>query len=195
MKRALVLLALGVVAIGSMAYGFSGPCCEPPSEPCCYTSFWVGDPVCFKLVIPFSFFCCTSSDELITAWKIETLDGILIYEHVFADPVPAGTEFTWDQKDMSGQQVAAGFYNIVIATTKGEYKTAIKIVEKDPCCWKILRSRPCGASLCKPYIKVYKCLVPCCEPKPCTGCCFPFPCLNCCGIFSLFFGCCDDNGG
>lgn len=156
MKRALALVALLTVLGGSLGYALGNPCCPPPDEPCCYTAFWAGDQVCFKLVIPFSFFCC-NTDELITGWRIETLDGVTVYQVAFDEPVdPRGFEMRWDQTDASGQQVAAGFYNIVVTTTKGEYKTAIKIVEKDPCCWKILWSKPCGASLCKPYIKVYK---------------------------------------
>ena len=192
MKRALAFGALLALTMGVMGFGFGNSCCPPPTEPCCYTSFWVGDTVCFKLVIPWSFFCCTASDELITGWRIETPDGVVVYEHAFSTPVsPKGFEMQWDQKDMSGQQVAAGFYNIVVTTTKGEYKTAIKIVEKDPCCWTVLKSKPCGVSFCKPYIKVYKCPT-CYAPK--SPCCLPLPCfpwVNC--SVNLFFGCCGDD--
>lgn len=178
------------MTMGILGYGFGdSSCCPPPTEPCCYTSFWMGDTVCFKLVVPFSLFCCCCEEkELVTGWRIETMDGMVVYEYAFADPVSPGYEIQWDQKDMAGQQVAAGFYNIVVTTTKDEYKTTIKIEEKDPCCWKVLRSRPCGVSWCKPYIKVYRC-PSCCLPKP--SCCFPFPCTNCC--ISLFFGCCDND--
>ncbi len=192
MKRALAFGALLVVSLGSLGYGFQSSCCPPPTEPSCYTSFWVGDTLCFKLIIPWSFFCCNSSDELIIGWHVETLEGVVVYEYTYSDPVsPHDFVMQWDQKDLTGQQVAAGFYNIVITTTKGEYKTTIKIVEKDPCCWSILKSKPCGASLCNPYIKVYKC-PSCCVPTP--SCCLPLPCISCggCGI-SLFFGCCKDD--
>jgi hypothetical protein len=182
MKRALVLVALLTMAMGSLGYGFGGACCPEPEEPCCYTAFWVGETVYFKLVIPFGFFCCPT-DELIVGWRIETLDGALVYEYTFTEPVAPGTEIQWDQRDLAGQQVAASFYNIVITTTKGEYRTAIKIVERTPCCWTILRSKPCGVSFCKPYIKVYR-RPSCCLPKP--SCCLPSPCR-----VSFFLGCCN----
>ncbi|MGY4706995.1 hypothetical protein ACVNPS_04485 [Candidatus Bipolaricaulota sp. J31] len=187
MKRAFVFAAMLAVVMGSLGYGFGDSCCPPPDEPCCYTSFWMGDPVCFKLVVPFSFFCCCGDKELIVSWRIEALDGTLVYQHTYTTPISPGTEIRWDQVDMAGQQVPAGFYNIVITTTEDEYRTAIKIVEKSPCCWTILRSKPCGISFCKPYIKVYKC-PSCCEP----ACCLPLPCLGCCNV-TLFFGCCSDD--
>lgn len=191
MKRALALGALLAVTLGSLGLGFGDTsCCPPPTEPRCYTAFWVGDTICFKLVVPFSFLCCCCGDEeLITGWRVETPDGVVVYEHSYPEPVPPrGFVMQWDQRDMAGQQVAAGFYNLVVTTTEGEYKTTIKLVERDPCCWTILRSKPCGISLCKPYIKVYRC--PSCCPVPC---CLPFPCFPCGGCtISLFFGCCDD---
>ncbi len=184
MKRALVLVAVLTVAMGSLGYGFSGACCPEPEEPCCYTAFWTGETVYFKLVTPFGFLCCPS-DELVVGWRIEALDGTVIYQYSYPSPVSPNTEIQWNQVDMAGQQVPAGFYNIVVTTTKAEYKAAIKIVEKSPCCWTILRSKPCGISFCKPYIKVYR-RPSCCAPKP--SCCLPFPC----GI-TFFFGCCDED--
>lgn len=185
MRRALALGTLLLMSLGVLGYGLGTSCCPPPNEPCCYTSFWVGETVHFKLVVPWGFFCCCCGDEeLVTGWRIETLDGTVVYQYTFPEPVSPGTEIQWDQKDANGNQVAPGFYNIVVTTTKGEYKTAIKIVEKDCCCWG-LWSRPCGASLCKPYIKVYRC------PPPCAPCFIPFlPCTNC--HVTLFLGCCGD---
>ncbi|MCD6321291.1 hypothetical protein J7L84_03490 [Candidatus Bipolaricaulota bacterium] len=182
MRRALLLVALATVILGSVALA-NGSCCTTcaTNVPCCYTAYWVGEEVHFKLVIPFSLFCCCCCDgskTLITGWHVEDMQGNVIYQETLPQPQdPCCYEMVWKQVDSQGNQVAAGFYKIVVETTTGNYSNYVKIVEKNCCCCFFgLWSRPCGASLCHPYVKLFHC------PSCCVSC---WPC--CCGI-TIYIG-------
>lgn len=171
MKKALgVVVGLSLIGLVGLGQG----CCPPPSEPPCYTSFWVGEAICFELVTPYSLFCCCccgDSPVQVTGWRVVTLEGNVVYQEAFAAPMSPG-EWSWKQVDLLGNPVAPNFYKIVVSTTSGEYETVIRIMAKPECgCCFFGRfglwSRPCGISWCEPYVKVYRC--PACCPAPC-GC-------------------------
>lgn len=184
----MVLAAFAVLALGgtALADGVWCPSCQPSPTPCCYTAFWVGEEVHFRLVLPFGFFwCCDTGKPMITGWHVEDMGGNVVYQEILPEPAdPCCREMVWTQVDASGNQVAAGFYKIVVETTAGNYENYVKIVEKD-CCWCPFGpwSRPCGVPLCKPYVKIYRC-------PTCPTCVAPpFPCCS----ITLFLGTCDGN--
>lgn len=176
MRRAAVLAALTLVplALASGPVWAQGPVVE--EVPPCYTAFWVSEAVHFKLEVPWRlFFCCCCDKPLITGWRVEAMDFSLVFGEAFPEPRdPRCFEMIWDQKDLEGVQVAAGYYRIVVETTTGEYTSYVKIEEKTDCCccWPRPRSCPCPVTFCEPQVKVYR--APICG----TGCCWPFPCAG-----------------
>lgn len=140
-----------------------------------------------ELVIPWGIFCgcCCQETALITGWRVEAFGGGVVYQFAYPIPVAAGTQIVWDQKDLGGNQVALGFYKIVVTTTDKAAEIHVKIAEKRDCCFFLCAplSKPCGISLCQPYLKVSR--APTC-PTPCGS-----PCVSPCGCgfpFLFFFG-------
>ncbi|GAB4305009.1 MAG: hypothetical protein Kow0097_02790 [Candidatus Bipolaricaulota bacterium] len=184
MKRAL-LATLAVALLGgglAVGQGWCDPCAPPPApEPSCYTTFWAGEPILVKLVIPWGIFCCNpcATTTMITGWAVEAFEDGVVYSYVYPMPVPANTEIVWDQRDLTGVQVAPGFYKIVVATTGGDVVTHVKIVAPTGGCWYAWcrpASRACGFSLCDPYLKVSAAPTTCepCYTPGCDPCCFPW---------------------
>ena len=132
-----------------------------------------------ELVIPWSLFCCNpcSTTTMITGWSVEAFGGGQVFAYTYPAPVSAGTQIVWDQRDLTGMQVAPGFYRIVVSTTAGDVAAHVKIVQRTDCCWAwhLPGSRPCGISWCEPYLKVSR--APACDPcgwSTCDPCCFPW---------------------
>jgi len=131
-----------------------------------------------ELVIPWGLFCCCccGTTTMITGWSVEAFGGGVVYQYTYPAPVSADTQIVWDQKDLAGVQVAPGFYTITVTTTDKVVQTYVKIDEKQSdCCFFLCTplSRPCGISLCDPYLKVSRaptcttCGDPCCGPCGC----------------------------
>ncbi len=169
MKRALMVAVLVVGLAGVLATAHCG-CFAPPvgDEPICYTGYWQGVDVGFKLVVPAEFFfqCPTPETPLITGWRVEALDGTIIYQKQFPN-VPKGHhhEIVWDQTDGHCNQVPLGIYRLVIqTTTAGEVNNYVKIqpwpapMNCCTCCCTRIDSCPCCISH-SPYIEI----------APCTG--------------------------
>lgn len=180
MKRmAVLILGLGIWGALAMAQGCAP--CQPATEPSCYTAFWQGEDVCFELVVPWSLFCCCCPTQVqVTGWRVETLEGNVVYQQAFPEPVAPG-KWVWEQVDALGNPVEPGYYKIVVSTTSGEYANTVKIVAKpeccQPCCFPFfffgcwgMWSKPCAVSWCEPYVKVYRC--PSCAPCATTCCGF-----------------------
>lgn len=184
MRRAAVLAALALVplALASGPVWAQGPVVD--EVPPCYTAFWVSEPVHFKLEVPWRMCsCCCCDKPLITGWRVEAMDFSLVFGEAFPEPRdPRCFEMIWDQKDLEGVQVAAGYYRIVVETTTGAYTSYVKIEEKTDCCccWPRPRSCPCPVCFCEPQVKVYR------APSCGTGCCWPFPCAGC--SLSIYIG-------
>lgn len=184
MKRALLSTLAIVLVGGGVAVGqwYCNPCAPPPPpEPPCYTTFGPGEPILVQLVIPWSIFCCNpcATTTMILGWSVEAFEGGVVFSYTFPVPVAASTEIVWDQRDLTGAQVPAGFYKIVVTTTGGDVVTHVKVeaLPGSGCGWWRPAPRACGFSLCDPYLKVSPAPTPCptCY-DPCCGPCF-FPWL------------------
>jgi hypothetical protein len=169
MKRALLLDAAAVAVLGAL--GWAQCCPQPaPPQPDCYTAFWLGEPVQIEIKQSWSLFCCCCCcDELqVLGWRIEAWPaGTVVYSVSLPAPVAAASFLaTWDQLDQLGNQVAAGFYKVVVVTDQGEYFTYLKLVERPGCCfWPCLSSLPCGWKWCEPRVVLSRaCVSPCWSP-------------------------------
>ncbi len=174
MKRVLVLSLLLVGVIGAVGLAQNCCCCPAPQpqQPPCYTSFWTGEQIQIGLKVPFGLLCCCCCCEgpqiQVTGWQVKTWPGGTVVYDVNLDSPVSYHQFsaTWDQKDASGNQVAAGFYTVVVKTTNGNYETYLKLVQRpEGCCfWPWLFSKYCTHSACKPYVTLSRtCVQPCCR--------------------------------
>lgn len=176
MKRGLVLsLALvGLMGAVGLAQCY---CCTPAERPPCYSAFWLGESVQIELKVPWRLCCCCAAPQVV-GWRVETWpQGELVYSVSLEAPV-AASDFSasWDQTDLSGAQVPAGYYTVVVSTTEGEYEAYLKLVEKAECgCffWWHSRSWPCGWSLCEPRVILSRACVPRCRIELHIGACCP----------------------
>lgn len=167
MKRALLLAVLVVGLIGVVASAQCG-CGAPPvgDELTCYTGYWLGVDVGFKLVVPGEYFsqCPVPETPFITGWRVEALDGTIIYQRQFPDmPKGHNYEMLWDQTDGNGNQVPVGIYRFVIqTTTAGEINNYVKIQPwPGPGNWcsfgcAQIDTQPCCISH-SPYIQIARC--------------------------------------
>lgn len=179
MKRALALIVVlvGVLGAVGLAQGCGG-CPPQPERPPCYSAFWVGEPIQIGLKVPLCFcMCCFCDAPQVLGWHVETWpDGNLVYSAALDVPAaPADFSITWDQKDASGNQVAAGYYKVVVSTTQGDYEAYLKLVERPQgCCfWPWLPSWPCLGSLCQPHVTLSRTCVSPCQIKLFVSPCCP----------------------
>ncbi len=166
MKRAIVLAILVIGVIGGAVFAQCG-CNQPPApagnKPACYTAVWRGKDVHFKLNVPAEYFFTspTPPTPLITGWRVERLDGTVVFQDLFPS-VPKGAwyEMVWNERNSHCTLVAPGYYRIIISTdSAGVYSTIIKIVAPPPCLvpcgvYPRLVSHPCSAPCGSPYIQV-----------------------------------------
>ncbi|RLE36733.1 hypothetical protein DRJ12_04140 [Candidatus Acetothermia bacterium] len=164
MKKALILavLVVGFLGVAGMAQcGCSQPPVPPPApnSPTCYTAYWAGEEIHFKLHVPAEYFFTspTPPTPLITGWRVEMLDGTVVYQDLFPDAAKgAWYEMVWNQRDMSCSLVPAGFYRIVVSTdSAGVYTAMVRIVPLPPCL------APCGFY---PRLVSPSCTAPCGTP-------------------------------
>jgi len=166
-RRALVVAVMIIGLVGVVAVAQCG-CDTPPagSGPACYTGYWAGVDVSFKLVVPGEYFsqCPVPETPLITGWRVETLAGDIVYQVQFPD-VPKGhnLQMTWNQTDGHCNNVALGFYRLVVqTTTAGEFQNYVRIVGWPGfggwcnCCCERLDTRPCCPQHV-PYIEIARC--------------------------------------
>lgn len=171
MKRALAVaalaIALGVVAVGQW-------CCPPPpppAEPPCYTTFWVGEEIHFKVEYFWSFFCCCPCPDRapLAGWRVEAFGGGVVYQVTFPTPMDPATVLIWKQVDMADAPVAPGYYKLVVLLATGKtVETHIKITPQPTCCFFLCGpvSIPCLTPMCGPYLKVWR-GQRCACPTPC----------------------------
>ena len=163
MRKAALLVVIFAGLASGLALAQCG-CTESAGDrPACHTTFWSGEEVRFKLVVPADyFFCCESCEApLITGWRVETMEGAIVYQQTLSH-APKGHWYVmnWDQKDVWGMRVSAGFYKVIVETTSAsEVENTIQIVAPPCCyswcaCYPRLHSCPCGISLCQPYVKL-----------------------------------------
>jgi hypothetical protein len=165
--RKLALLAMAVVLVGLVGVQVAAQCgCSQPAPstgtPSCYTAYWAGVDVSFKLVVPLEYFMQSPvpATPLITGWRVEQLDGTIVYQKQFPD-LPKGhyLVMTWNQKNTQGHPAAPGFYRLVVqTTTAGEFSSVVKVVAPPgPCSWccgcSRLVSHECCPTYCSPYVK------------------------------------------
>lgn len=163
--KRVVFLAVAVLLVGLAGSAAAAQCGCPPqaNAPSCYTGYWAGVDVSFKLVVPVGYFsqCPMPETPLITGWRVEQLDGTIVYQNQFPD-VPKGhyLVMTWNQKDSAGHRVAPGFYRLVVqTTTAGEFSNVLKIVARPSigwgcCCCPQLASCDCCPSFTSPYVQI-----------------------------------------
>jgi len=161
-RAALVGLAIVVCLSGPALAADCGCGTSQAVAPDCYVSFWSGEVVSFKLVVPmeYLFGCVVCDAPMLTGWRVETQEGGIIYQDA-SGILPMGHwyEITWNQQDSSGSRVPGGFYRVVIETDHDEYAAFVKIVER-PCyvcacyCPPCLCSRPCGVCFGVPYVLI-----------------------------------------
>ncbi len=167
MRKAIVLAVLVVSLLGVGALAQCG-CNQPPAAtsnngPACYTAVWMGEDVHFKLEVPAEYFFTspTPPTPLITGWRVERMDGTVVYQDLFPD-VPKGAwyEMVWNERDSHCNPVSPGFYRIVISTdSAGVYSTFVRLVAPPPCLipcgvYPQLVSCPCSAPCGVPYVHV-----------------------------------------
>jgi hypothetical protein len=130
--------------------------------PDCYVSFYAGNPIEFKLVVPGDYFmdCFHCPVPGIVGWRVETAEGAVVYEESFIEPKGHYYVMTWCQKDTWGNPVPTGFYRLVIVTdSAGEVVHYVNVQER-PCtawpCW-------CGGcwGCCPEILESVPCCVPC----------------------------------
>jgi len=170
--RKAALLTVIVMMVGLTGVMAAAQCdCNTVPEgegPSCYTSYWAGVDVEFKLVVAAEYFwCCpTCATPLITGWRVETLDGTIVYQEQFPD-VPKGhyLEMVWDQRDTWCNRVPPGYYRLVIQTTSaGEFENYVQIVPRPGywgwcnCCCPQLYSCPCCPTFGDPYVQIARCM-------------------------------------
>ena len=166
MKRAL-LLAVLVIGLMGVAATAQCTCFQAPvgDEPTCYTGYWLGVDVGFKLIVPGEYFsqCPVPETPFITGWRVEALDGTIIYQQQFDMPKGHNYEMVWDQTDGHCNQVPVGIYRLVIQTTSaGEIKNYVKIqpwpgpANPCNCCCPQIDTQPCCISH-SPYIEIARC--------------------------------------
>jgi hypothetical protein len=162
-RRRFFLVGLMVCLFGAMTVtqcGYAiGSTTTTAAAPPCYKAFWPGQEVRFKLVVPAEYFfgCPECETPLITGWRVESSDGMLIYDTSFVD-VPKGHWYvvSWDQRDHWGNAVLPGYYKLVIQTTAGEFLDFVYITPCNlcPCCCcsQGLYDSPCPIACEWPYI-------------------------------------------
>jgi hypothetical protein len=152
MRRAglCALVLVGLMALAASAQ--MGCPCADATAPTCYTTFRSNEVIEFSLTVPVEYFWIQNTDvvPLITGWRVETPEGILVKHVTFVEPRGHNVWFTWDLSTDAGGTAAPGFYRIVVTTTSaGSIPANIEIVSCccSPCwscCWT-----PC---LCRPAI-------------------------------------------
>ena len=161
MRRYVLLVVALVGLVGAAVWGDCNCTTQDPTIPPCYTAFWTCETVLFRLVVPGEFFAAsgTSLPPLITGWRIEKMDGTLVFQSLFPTvPLGAWYQMSWGQRDSSGNPVSAGFYRIVVQTTSaGEFAGFVQVVGR-PCLFSCtparLCSRACPPTCGTPYVLV-----------------------------------------
>ncbi len=162
--RKFASLAVVVLLVGLGGTVAAAQCgCSQPDTPRCYTAYWAGTDVSFKLVVPAEYFsqCPMPETPLITGWRVERLDGTIVYQDQFPD-VPKGfyLVMTWDQQDAQSNPVAPGFYRIIVQTTTArEFSNFVRVVAPPSlwsgcCCCPQLVSCACCPTFGSPYVQI-----------------------------------------
>jgi len=175
-KRGLVLSVMLTVVVGGWALG---QCWCPPEKvdaPECYVSFQQNQKIEIGLRVhaPFSFLfvcspCCPPPGPKVYGWRVEDMDGRMIYGETFRDTMPADSfSAVWDQRDTDGELVAVGYYAVIVATDEGEFVKHLRIEDRCRFLFPLFSfGRRCCSSRCEPEVTLERFTEPC-VPRPCT---------------------------
>jgi hypothetical protein len=136
MRRAgwVVLLLVGLASFVAAAQTDCG--CVDASAPTCYTTFRSNEIIDFQLIVPLDFYWMHNTTEtpLITAWRVETLEGVLVKYVPQSEPKGHWATFSWDLTDDYGCLVDPGFYRIIVSSPlTGDVFADVEIISC--CCW------------------------------------------------------------
>lgn len=177
MKRTGWVLLLLLAGFSWSLFGQSDCGCGDAASPTCYTTFRASEMIGIDVVVPGEYFSIhnTSVTPLITGWRVETLDGLLVrHETYLESPKGHHVSYIWDLTTDEGTMVSDGFYRLVVSTTSTpEIEAYVKIL---PCCcspcWgccpapcsctSLSRCRPCCG---EPYIQFFSA-----GSRSCCGC-------------------------
>jgi hypothetical protein len=161
MRRLFLLVLVLVGLVGVLARGDCNCSAQDPAAPLCYTAFFTCETVLFRLVVPGEFLVGPgiSPSPLITGWRIEKLDGTLVFQDLFPSvPLGAWYQMSWNQRDSHWNPVSPGYYRVVVRTTSaGEFVGYVQIVERPglfSCSPMRLCSRVCSPACGTPYVAI-----------------------------------------
>ncbi len=165
MRRVGWLLAVAILG-GALSATAADCGCSQGAEPSCYVTFRSNELISFSAVFPLDYFTTheTSETPFVLGWMVTAADGSVVRSVAFDDVVGWPQDFVWDLTDEDGDDVAVGFYRIVVSTTAGPVAADVRLVSCcTPCvaCWSCclcttcpnaggLCSTPCG----EPYLEL-----------------------------------------
>ncbi|MFO8033547.1 MAG: hypothetical protein R6U88_00035 [Candidatus Bipolaricaulota bacterium] len=177
MKRGLLLSVAVSLALGGWAVAQCG--CPPtpePEAPSCYVSFQQCQSIEIGLKVSsgFGFLfccspCCSPPGPDVYGWRVEDLDGYMIYDESLQDPVPARSfSAVWDQRDTDGELVAPGYYTVIVSTDEGDYEKHLRVLDRCQSFFSLFRfGAGCCSTSCGPEVTLER-YTERCAPSPCT---------------------------
>ncbi len=189
MKRGLLLTVVLSMVVGGWAWAQCG--CPPAPQrevPGCYVSFQQCQSIEIGLKVSsgFGFLfccspCCAPPSPTVYGWRVESMDGYMIYDVHLHSPVLAGSfSAVWDQRDVDGELVSPGYYKVIVSTDEGDFEKHLRIMDRCQLFFPLFRfGTGCCSRSCEPEVTLERYTEPCvsrswcapCQPRPVTPCC------------------------